>query len=75
MVEFALIFPALLLMLLGITDLGRAVYYLNTMDHAVREGARAGIVFQRTSDWDIDGNQPKDYSIKEPRTNQWLYAY
>lgn len=38
--EFALIAPVLLLVVFGIVDLGRAVFYYNTLAHAVREGAR-----------------------------------
>src|SRR5487761_246472 len=40
MIEFALISPVLLL-LLGIIDIGRAVFYYDTLSHAAREGARA----------------------------------
>ena len=38
--EFALIAPVLLLVVFGIVDLGRAVFYYNTLAHAAREGAR-----------------------------------
>jgi Flp pilus assembly protein TadG len=65
-VEFVVILPMVLLILLGITDLGRAVFYLNTMGHASREGARSAIVLQTTDKWAIDGNQPKVYSSAQP---------
>ena len=41
LIEFALISPVLLLLLFGIIDIGRAVFYYDTIGHAVREGARA----------------------------------
>jgi len=44
LVEFALVFPILLALLLGFFDLGRALFYRSSLTNAVREGARAGIV-------------------------------
>jgi len=46
LVEFALILPVFLLVLMGIMDLGRAVYYSSTLSNAARETARRGIVDQ-----------------------------
>ncbi len=46
LVEFALILPIFLLVLMGILDLGRAVYYSSTLSNAAREAARQGIVDQ-----------------------------
>ena len=43
LIEFALISPVLLLLLFGIIDIGRAVFYYDTLNHAAREGARAGV--------------------------------
>jgi Flp pilus assembly protein TadG len=43
MTEFALVAPVLLLVLFGILDFGRAVYYFITIDQAVNEGARVAI--------------------------------
>jgi Flp pilus assembly protein TadG len=45
LVEFALIFPILFLVLMGIFDLGRATYYTSALYNAAREGARYGIIF------------------------------
>lgn len=50
LVEFALIIPVFILMLMGIFDLGRAVYGFNTVNNAAREGARLGIVDQNVTD-------------------------
>jgi len=44
LVEFALIFPLVLFLLLGFFDLGRAIIYYSSLSNAVREGTRAGIV-------------------------------
>jgi Flp pilus assembly protein TadG len=38
--EFALILPILFLILMGMFDMGRAVYYTSTLNSAAREGAR-----------------------------------
>lgn len=46
LVEFALILPILVLVLLGILDLGRAVYAYSTLNNTAREGARVAIVDQ-----------------------------
>ena len=44
LVEFALVIPVLLLLLLGFFDLGRALFYASSLNNEVRQGARAGIV-------------------------------
>jgi hypothetical protein len=46
LVEFALVFPVVILMLVGLFDLGRAVFAYNTVTNAAREGARLAIVNQ-----------------------------
>jgi len=43
-VETALVLPILVLLLIGIFDLGRAVWLSNTLATAVREGSRYGVV-------------------------------
>jgi Flp pilus assembly protein TadG len=42
LVEFALILPVLVLVLVGVFDLGRALFALITITNAAREGARYG---------------------------------
>ena len=49
LVEFALILPIFVLMLVGIFDFGRAIYAFNTISQAAREGARLAIVDQTIS--------------------------
>jgi Flp pilus assembly protein TadG len=46
LVEFALVIPLFLLVLIAIFDLGRAVFAYNTLTNAAREGARIAIVNQ-----------------------------
>lgn len=43
LIEFALVSPVLLLLLFGIIDIGRAVFYYDTVSHAAREGARTAV--------------------------------
>jgi hypothetical protein len=43
LIEFALISPVLLLLLFGTIDIGRAIFYYDTLSHAAREGARTAI--------------------------------
>lgn len=40
MVEFAIIFPLLVVLVFGITELGRALFHWNTLTKAVTTGAR-----------------------------------
>ena len=44
LIEFALVFPLILLLMMGLFDIGRAVFYLSTLNTAVREGTRFAIV-------------------------------
>jgi Flp pilus assembly protein TadG len=46
LVEFALILPIFVLLLVGIFDFGRAIYAYNTISNAAREAVRVGIVDQ-----------------------------
>jgi hypothetical protein len=43
LVEFALVSPVLFLLLFGVIDLGRAIFYYDTLGHAATEGARTAI--------------------------------
>ncbi len=44
MVEFALVAPLAFILLFGLLDVARAVFYYNTMSNAAREGAREAIL-------------------------------
>ena len=48
--EFSLLLIPFLLLLMGVFDLGRGVFYAHTLENAAREGARAGVVAARTVD-------------------------
>ena len=49
LVEFALVIPIFLILLMAVFDLGRAVFAYNSVTNAAREGARLAIVNQTTS--------------------------
>jgi hypothetical protein len=42
--EFAIILPIFLLIIIGVFDLGRAIFYYSGLHNAAREGARFGAV-------------------------------
>jgi len=44
LMEYAITLPIFLLLVFGIFDLGRGVYYYSTLQNAAREGARYAIV-------------------------------
>lgn len=44
LIEFALLLPLLMLIIMGLFDLGRAVFYYAILNTAVREGTRYAIV-------------------------------
>jgi Flp pilus assembly protein TadG len=44
LVEFALVLPIFIFIIVFIFDFGRAVYYINALHNAAREGARYGAV-------------------------------
>lgn len=48
MVEFALILPVLLLLVIGFLDLGRGMYTQSVLANAARDGARTAIVAAKT---------------------------
>ncbi len=54
LIEFALISPVLLLLLFGIIDVGRAVFYYDTLGHAAREGARTAVQASNTMPTNAD---------------------
>jgi Flp pilus assembly protein TadG len=44
LVEFALVIPLVILLMMGLFDFGRAIYAFNTVSSAAREAARVAIV-------------------------------
>lgn len=57
LVEFAMVLPLLILIIMGVFDLGRAIYGYNVISNSAREGARYGIVHcdVQTSTLDVAG--------------------
>lgn len=47
LIEYAITLPIFLIIVLGIFDLGRAVFFYSAMQNAAREGARFGVVNPR----------------------------
>jgi Flp pilus assembly protein TadG len=50
LVEFALVLPLILLLFMGIFDLGRGIFAFNEVSNAAREGGRTGIINQNLVD-------------------------
>ena len=50
LVEFALVLPILLILMLGILDFGRAIFAYNSVSNGARSGARVAIVNQDLDD-------------------------
>src|SRR5687767_10195268 len=50
LVEFAVVLPLLVLIILGIIEFGRAMMVLETLTHIAREGARRGALSGTSSD-------------------------
>jgi Flp pilus assembly protein TadG len=56
LVEFALVLPVFLLMILGLFDVGYAVYSYNTVANSARAAARVAIVNQNSADVIAEAN-------------------
>ena len=67
MVELALVLPVLVLIMVGIMDLGRAVFAYNTIANAARQGARVAAVNQLPDVTDCDETRP----IEDPYEPHW----
>jgi Flp pilus assembly protein TadG len=58
LVEFALVFPIFMLLVMALFDLGRAVYAFNTIANAARDGARVAAVNQIETSPDCHPDRP-----------------
>lgn len=56
LVEFALVLPVFLLIIVGLFDVGYAVYSYNTVANSARSAARVAIVNQNTADVIAEAN-------------------
>ena len=70
LVEFALVFPVMVLLLFGILDLGRAIYAYNTISNAAREGARVAAVNQVATP-PSDTACVEDMPVEDPTDPHW----
>jgi len=61
LVELTLILPIFLIIIFGIFDIGRAIFYLSGIHNAAREGARYGAVNPCDSDDIVQ--RARDYSF------------
>jgi len=66
LVEFALLIPVFLLLVMGFFDLGRAVFYYSSLTNAVRETARYAIV-----NYDCDRTETK---LREMVLDKYAFA-
>jgi Flp pilus assembly protein TadG len=62
MIEFALLAPMLFLILFGIVDFGRAIFYANEITNASREGARIAILASNPCNTQIGNPTPGNCS-------------
>ncbi|HLY13722.1 MAG TPA: TadE/TadG family type IV pilus assembly protein [Candidatus Limnocylindrales bacterium] len=67
LIEFALVLPIIVLMFVAIFDFGRAVYALNTVANAAREGARVAAVDQVLTSPDCVESMP----VEDPNNPHW----
>jgi len=69
LVEFALVFPLIVLILFGVFDLGRAIYAYNTIGNAARLGARIAAVNQIAESLGGDCNASRP--VEDPLDAHW----
>src|SRR3954452_16198110 len=67
LVEFALVFPLIALLLLGGIDLARGVYAYNTIANAATAGARVAAVSQIQDSPDCNQSRP----VEDPSNPHW----
>ena len=67
LVEFALIFPIIILLVVGFMEIGRAVFAYNTIANAARQGARVATVNQLANVTECDESRP----IEDPYEPHW----
>lgn len=67
LVEFSLVFPIIILLVMGFAEIGRAVYAYNTIANAARQGARVAAVNQLADVTECDESRP----IEDPYEPHW----
>ncbi len=67
LVEFALVFPIIILLIMAFAEIGRAVFAYNTIANAARQGARVASVNQLADVTECDESRP----IEDPYQPHW----
>jgi Flp pilus assembly protein TadG len=67
LVEFALVFPIIVLLVMGFMEIGRAVFAYNTIANAARQAARVAAVNQLADVTECDESRP----IEDPYEPHW----
>lgn len=67
LVEFALVFPIIVLLIAGFVEIGRAVFAYNTIANAARQGARVATVNQLSDVTECDESRP----VEDPYQPHW----
>jgi Flp pilus assembly protein TadG len=67
LVEFALIFPIIVLLVVAFVEVGRAVFAYNTIANAARQGVRVATVNQISDVTDCDETRP----VEDPYEPHW----
>ena len=67
LVEFALVFPIIMLLIMAFAEVGRAVFAFNTIANAARQGARVAAVNQLADVTECDETRP----IEDPYEPHW----
>ena len=67
LVEFALVFPIIVLLVMAFMEVGRAVYAFNTIGNAARQAARVAAVNQLADVTECDETRP----IEDPYEPHW----
>ena len=69
LVEFALVFPIIVLVVVAFVEVGRAVFAWNTIANAARQGARVAAVNQLADYTECDESRP----IEDPYDPHWSF--
>jgi Flp pilus assembly protein TadG len=67
LVEFALVFPIIVLLIAGFVEIGRAVFAYNTIANAARQGVRVAAVNQLANVTECDTSRP----VEDPFEPHW----
>jgi len=67
LLEFALVFPVIVFLVVAFIEMGRAVYSYTTIANAARQGARVAAVNQLTTFAECDESRP----IEDPANAHW----